>query len=198
MAVFASVLSAPLRERNHMPVMIRLASVMMVSAMFGMGTGGDARATEVREGAFIVVPAGAGLDIFPGKWKITGNQSKGAFALVEVYDRSTRETPPHTHMREDEGWYVIEGELEFAVGGRKAIAGPGTFVYAARNVPHMFRVTKVPAKYLILFAPAGLEAFFVEAAQLRKQYADGAPELRKKLNELRAKYGLLPGDPVPK
>jgi mannose-6-phosphate isomerase-like protein (cupin superfamily) len=130
------------------------------------------------------------LDLFPGKWKITKQGSRGAFSLVEVNDKTTREILPHRHTREDEAWYVIEGELSFDVGGESAVAGPGTFVYAPRDVPHSFRVTKTPARYLILFSPAGIELLFSEVAELRKKLGEDTAEFEQRRNEVRAKYGL--------
>ena len=139
----------------------------------------------------MVVGKGEGLDFFPGKWKITRGQTGSEFALVEVNDTVTRETKPHKHTREDEAWYVIDGELSFEVGEQKATAGPGTFVYAPRNIPHSFNVTKVPARYLIFLSPAGLESFFAEMTEVRKKYRQGSSEFKNQRNEISAKYGLV-------
>jgi mannose-6-phosphate isomerase-like protein (cupin superfamily) len=109
--------------------------------------------------SLMVVGMSEGLDLYPGKWKITKDQTRGEFALMEVNDNATREIKPHKHTREDEAWYVIDGELSFEVGEQKATAGPGTFVYAPRDVPHSFKVTKVAARYLIYISPAGIESF---------------------------------------
>ena len=149
-------------------------------------------ASELGERRFLIVRLNEGLDLFPGKGKITKEGSHGAFALVEVHDKTTREIESHQHTREDEAWYVIEGELSFEVGEQQATAAPGTFVYAPRDVPHSFKVTKVPARYLILFSPAGIEAFFSEVADLRKKLGEGTAEFQRQRNEVRAKYGLYP------
>jgi len=147
-------------------------------------------ASELGNGRLVIVPLNEGLDLFPGKWKITKEGTHGAFSLVEVNDSATRVISPHRHTREDEAWYVIEGELSFEVGEQRAIAGPGTFVYAPRDVPHSFKVTKVPARYLILFSPAGIESLFSEVAELRKKLGEGTAEFQKQRDEVRAKYGL--------
>ena len=153
----------------------------------------DLDASELGNGRLVVVPLNEGLDLFPGKWKITKEGTHGAFSLVEVNDNKTREIQPHRHTREDEAWYVIEGELSFEVGEEKATAGPGTFIYAPREVPHSFKVTKIPARYLILFSPAGIELLFAEVAELRKKLGEGTPEFEQQRNEVRAKYGLYSG-----
>lgn len=112
----------------------------------------------------IVVPADAGLQRFPGEWKLRGTESNAGYSMVEIAVTTLPKTPRrvHVHTREDEAWYVIEGELSFRVGERAAVAGPGTFVFARRDVPHTYSVTRVPAKYLLIASPAGLERLFDE------------------------------------
>jgi hypothetical protein len=63
-------------------------------------------------------------------------------------------------------------------------------VYAPRDIPHSFKVTKVSARYLIYFSPAGIESFFAEMAEVRKKYGEGTAEFQKERKELGAKYGL--------
>jgi mannose-6-phosphate isomerase-like protein (cupin superfamily) len=150
----------------------------------------ELQASDPRNGRLIVVPPNEGLDLYPGKWKITKRGTSGGFSLVEVNDRATRKIDPHRHTREDEAWYVIEGELSFQVGDEGAVAGPGALVYAPRGVPHSFKVTKVPARYLIMFSPAGIEALFAEVAELRKTLGEGTAEFERRRNEVRAKHGL--------
>ncbi len=107
-----------------------------------------AQSEPVASGQFVVVPQGAGLVSYPGEWKFTKDQSGGAFSLVEIKVTTARyewRGPRHLHTREDEAWYVVEGELAFEVGEHSATAGPGTFVYAPRNIAHRYRVTKAPA-----------------------------------------------------
>ena len=55
----------------------------------------------------------------------TGEETQGQFALMEVVARKGNAPPPHLHHREDETFYVLEGEMTFCVGGRtiKATAG---------------------------------------------------------------------------
>jgi hypothetical protein len=93
------------------------------------------------------------------------------------------------HTREDESWYVIEGELLFDVGDQQLTAKPGSLVYAPRNVPHGYRVTKAPARWLIIFTPAGIEPLFAEVGELRKRFPNQDGEYREELEKLQAKYG---------
>src|SRR5690242_14987339 len=61
--------------------------------------------------SLMVVGMGEGLDFYPGKWKITNDQSGSEFGLVGANDKVIREIKPHRYTREDNAWYVIDGEL---------------------------------------------------------------------------------------
>jgi uncharacterized RmlC-like cupin family protein len=63
------------------------------------------------------------------------------------------------HSREDEWFYVIEGELTFWVGGETVVAPAGSFVYGPRDVPHTFIVSSEQARFLLVVEPAGFEDF---------------------------------------
>lgn len=143
-----------------------------------------------KTGSLIIVAKGEGLDFFPGEWKITKDRTQGDYSLVEVNDNAIREIDLHKHTHEDETWYVIEGELAIEFGDQKYTAAPGTVVHAPRDIPHSFKVTKVPARYLIIYSPAGIESYFAEMMQVRRNYRADSVEFRNKRDEIGAKYGL--------
>jgi quercetin dioxygenase-like cupin family protein len=68
-------------------------------------------------------------------------------------------SPLHVHRREDEWFYVIDGELTFWVGGEVTVAPAGSFVYGPRDVPHTFVVSSDTARFLLVTEPAGFEEF---------------------------------------
>jgi glyoxylate utilization-related uncharacterized protein len=73
------------------------------------------------------------------------------------------------HHNEDEAFYVYEGEITVYVGGEKSKAEPGTWVYGPREVPHGFRIEGAsPARFLLLYTPAGFEQYFVEVGEPAK------------------------------
>ncbi len=99
---------------------------------------------------------------FPHTILATGEETAGRYAAVEVTVPQNG-PPPHTHTREDECFYVLDGELEFLLGGRTQRAGPGTLVHAPRNIEHTFwNAGRTPARALVWITPAGLERFFLE------------------------------------
>jgi quercetin dioxygenase-like cupin family protein len=92
----------------------------------------------------------------------TGEDTQGRFALIEAVQRKGNSPPLHVHHREDEIFYVLEGELTVSVGDRTMKAAPGTMVFLPRNVQHTFAIESEQARMLILLTPAGFEGWFKE------------------------------------
>jgi uncharacterized protein (TIGR02246 family) len=103
----------------------------------------------------------------------TGEQTDDRFCLMEhVTMPPGVASPYHRHHNEDEAFYVLDGHVRFVCDGEWADAGPGTWVYGPREIPHGFKVVGThPARMLILCAPAGFEKFVLELCAP----ADAAP-----------------------
>jgi len=93
--------------------------------------------------------------------KLAGEQSGDDWALVEWRVRAGDEPPVHTHTREDETLYVLEGTITAYVGGEKAEVEAGSYVALPKNVPHGLTVRGEEARLLITLEPAGAEYFLV-------------------------------------
>ena len=124
--------------------------------------------------------------------KATSEQTGGQFALVEIQENET-EAPLHVHHREDESFWVLEGEIRFEVGGKVIEAGPGSFLFGPRGVPHRYTVRKGPARMLFLFTPGGfenlLQATSDPAAEFRiPKEGEGMPDFDT-LPEVVQRYG---------
>ncbi len=91
--------------------------------------------------------------------------TRGQFTLAEVISRPGTEPPPHLHRNEDETFFVVEGEMSFAVADRTFKATAGTSVFLPRGVPHSFKIESDQVRALCLLVPAGLEGFFEELSQ---------------------------------
>jgi mannose-6-phosphate isomerase-like protein (cupin superfamily) len=88
----------------------------------------------------------------------------GAFTLFEEVPPLV-DTPLHVHGRDDELFYVLEGEHVFRVGDEELRAGPGGVVFAPKGVPHaQRRVVPGEGRLLIQTSPAGFDGFFRELA----------------------------------
>jgi quercetin dioxygenase-like cupin family protein len=93
----------------------------------------------------------------------SGRESDRSYMLMEASVPPGAGPPLHSHEHEEEGFYVLEGEMEFHADGESLRAGPGTFVNLPKGSRHRFtNVGPSPARMLILCAPAGIEAFFRE------------------------------------
>ena len=86
--------------------------------------------------------------------------TNGAFALFEATLVPGSEPPPHVHSREDELFYVLEGEFDVYVGKDVFNGNTGECVFLPRFTPHAFIIRSPRLRLLILFAPAGVEEAF--------------------------------------
>ncbi len=84
----------------------------------------------------------------------------GRFALIEMLARKGTEPPRHVHHREDEAFYVLEGEITFYIGDETYMATPGTFVFAPRGIPHSFVFETDVVRKLVTLTPGGADEHF--------------------------------------
>ncbi len=120
---------------------------------------------------------------------IEGARTGGSFALVEhpLAPRSLG-SPIHTHTREDEYSYVLEGTVGLQIGDETVEAHAGDLVFKPRDIPHAFwNATDEPARLLEIIAPADFASYFAEIEPFVPQ--DGPPDLEA-LGAVAARYGL--------
>ncbi len=117
------------------------------------------------------VPQGGGesLWVFGGlvTFYAVGEDTGGAFTLLEEETSPKTGALPHLHHEEDQAFYVLEGEHEFVCDGRAIAAEVGSFVYVPRGTVHSFtNVGTTPGRILVLSTPAGgTERFFFEVGE---------------------------------
>jgi mannose-6-phosphate isomerase-like protein (cupin superfamily) len=138
-------------------------------------------------GQRIVVEPGEGRAVSLGGmgviFKVSGADTRGAFAVVEHPIEPGRLVLPHVHQHEDEYSYVLEGTIGARVGDREVVAGPGSYLLKPRGLMHTFwNAGPETARLLEVISPAGFEEYFIELAEA------GDPERRQ---ELAAKYGVI-------
>jgi quercetin dioxygenase-like cupin family protein len=93
----------------------------------------------------------------------TGEDTNGRYALWEAIVPPGGGPPPHVHSREEEGFYILKGEITFTIGEKRLVASAGVFANMPVGTPHSFKnESNRPAKMLISVAPAGLEQMFFE------------------------------------
>jgi quercetin dioxygenase-like cupin family protein len=125
----------------------------------------------------------------------TGDETNGKYALWEAIVPPGGGPPPHVHSREEEGFYILEGEITFQVDGVTRVATAGMFANMPVGVPHSFKnASDKPAKMLISVAPAGAEQMFFEVGVVLPDGATTALPPSKaeieKLLEVSPKYGI--------
>lgn len=101
-------------------------------------------------------------------FKALGEETAGQFWALEGLADSNMAVPLHAHSREEEIWYVLEGEITFYIGDRKLEGGPGTFVYIPRGVAHTFQITSNTARWFGIGIPGGLDRWFFETGEPAK------------------------------
>jgi quercetin dioxygenase-like cupin family protein len=125
----------------------------------------------------------------------TGEETQGQFALIEAVGRRGNVPPPHIHHREDEIFYVLEGEIVVTVEDRTINVTPGNLIFLPRDVRHSFTIESEQVRMLQLLTPAGLEGWFKEfsvpATAMTLPLAD-EPQYRDVQSMLEAapRYGL--------
>jgi quercetin dioxygenase-like cupin family protein len=125
------------------------------------------------------------------RFMIGGEQTGGHFSLVEhpIKPRALA-APMHTHEREDEYTYVLEGQIGVQIGEEVRVAQPGDLVFKPRGVPHAFwNATGTLARALEIISPAGFERYFAELAPLIPP-ANQGPLDEEAIGAVRAKYAL--------
>ncbi len=86
--------------------------------------------------------------------KATASDTGGRFAIIEDLAPRGAGTPLHLHREDDESFYVLEGEVAFALGADPLIrATAGSFIHIPGGVVHAFRVESATARYLIITTP---------------------------------------------
>lgn len=133
----------------------------------------------------------------PTQVRATSEMTNGAFGLIEHWEMPPGfASPYHTHHREDESFYILQGEVAFVIDGDWQIAGAGTFVFGPREVAHGFKaVGDKPVQMLIQTTPGGFEQFVLDLAE--PLGAPVAPPDLPRLIETAARYQIDIHGPLP-
>ena len=86
----------------------------------------------------------------------------GRFRLMVMVAPKGLGPSRHLHYHDDEGFYLLEGEITFYVGDESYAASPGTFVFLPHGVPHSYTFDSDVVRALVMVAPGGMEAHFVD------------------------------------
>ena len=122
-----------------------------------------------------------GVEAFAPGVKATQPSTDGS--LTVIVSRSREGSPLHVHSKEDECFYVIEGVISVRCGEETFEAGPGSFLFLPRGIPHAREASSTEATVLLISVPAGFDEFMRELHQAGSL----SDEVR---DQIAAKYGI--------
>lgn len=122
-------------------------------------------------------------------FKVAGEQTSGAFSVIEGTYPPGNFTPPHRHEKTTEIGYILDGSLGVMIAEEDFVAGPGTFFIRPAGVPHaLWNNTHRPVRFLDIYTPAGMEAWFEELARLT---SGAEPPTLERLFEAGRRYDTI-------
>src|SRR5262245_66643429 len=135
------------------------------------------------------------FDVAIGSICLSGEDTGGAYCLLDVNLASGIGVPRHIHTREDEAYFVLAGELEVIVGDEKFVLRAGDTLMAPSVIPHQLRNSgDIENHYLLVFSPAGFEEFVRITALPAPNDAIAPTEPQavaiRNVHELAAEYGI--------
>ena len=96
---------------------------------------------------------------------ISPAQSGGRLAVLDMVLPKGSEPPPHLHEKEDESFYVLDGEVSFFVNNTEFRRRSGESLFAPRMVHHCFKIITVSARMLTILTPGDFWNYFVEFSE---------------------------------
>lgn len=140
---------------------------------------------------FIGPDDGVSLPVLDIVHKVTAEVSGGSLVIDEWGLPPGQMIPPHTHAREDECSFVLEGELTCYVGGEVVVAPAGSYVVKPRGIPHAFyNAGAGTVKVMEILTPGdGFEGYFDEYEEIVSSEMD-EDQRRKARAELGRRYGI--------
>lgn len=127
-------------------------------------------------------------------FKIGPQHTNGAWSMAETTVVPGGGPPPHIHRREDETFYLLDGQMSFMRGDDVFIASTGDAFFLPRDGVHTFHNSgSKPARMIVLAAPCGFEKFMLEFARPKAESVDPPPVRKEDIDRLMAtapKYGI--------
>jgi quercetin dioxygenase-like cupin family protein len=136
---------------------------------------------------------------------LSGEDTGGAYSIVEERARLGAMTPRHVHSREAETFMVLDGALEGWCEGRSTLVEAGTMIHLPAGLEHAFRIASDSAHFYTLITPAGFESFFPATGRVLAQPFEGElpvpgpvpPEAVAQLQEVLTPLGVTITGPPP-
>ena len=118
-------------------------------------------------GAIVLGPGeGLRLGSGPGRdgiFKLTGEQTGGAFDYFVVEVPPGNGPPLHVHHGREETFHVLSGQYKVRLGEEIFYVKEGDFAYLPSKIPHAFlNISDKPGRIIVVYTPGGGHKFFEE------------------------------------
>jgi quercetin dioxygenase-like cupin family protein len=116
--------------------------------------------------------------------KASAADTDGQLTIVEVTEPPGAQAPLHVHHREDEGFWILDGDVTFNVGDVTIEARAGDFAWGPRDVPHRYTVGPDGCRMLFILTPAGFEGLVRDMSEPAAERtippaSDEAPDMER-------------------
>ena len=150
-----------------------------------------------RSAAYTAPPNGPGSTLVPLKighleirYLLDGTATSASLGVFELtVPPGARVPPPHSHQRNEEVAYVLEGTLRYSVDGETRDLGRGEHMVTPRGSVHAFSNPHGEvARALIVLAPDIGAQYFRDVAEVVTAPGGPSPD---RMAEVMARYGLV-------
>ena len=127
------------------------------------------------------------------RFLVSGEDTNGAWSLVELTEKPGYHTNLHRHNHTDEAFYVVQGVLTVRIKDKVSEYPAGSYVLIPRGTPHaQGNAGKVGVKVLLTMTPGGFEQSFKDRVELYKTVKPDDPDFRKKReqNKIKGNYDV--------
>jgi quercetin dioxygenase-like cupin family protein len=101
--------------------------------------------------------------------KLSSGDTNGAAAVFHLTAPPMSGPPLHRHSREDEWFYVLDGEVTAEIDGRRTVVRAGGSAFAPRGTAHAFQnFGDSVAQLLVMVTPGGFHQFLEDLSSLNK------------------------------
>jgi quercetin dioxygenase-like cupin family protein len=97
--------------------------------------------------------------------RATAADTGGQMTIVEMHEPPGAQAPLHVHYREDEAFWILEGDVTLYVGDTVIEAHAGDYAFGPRNIPHRYTVGPNGCRMLFICTPGGFENLVMEMSE---------------------------------
>lgn len=130
--------------------------------------------------------------------KATAADTGGQFTLIEITCGGGYEGVRHVHHREDEGFWILEGDVTLDIGGTVIEATAGDYAFGPRDIPHSFTAGDNGCRMLFILTPGGFEDLVMATSEpAQSRTVPPPPEQMPDMDKLQAVVARFGGEILP-